>query len=108
MARKLSLGIALIWVLWVPTISRAQAAPTPSLTTTTTTTAAPTTTAVSTVPSTTVGVPPIPDPALRFLTAGVNGQAGPSSNFTPVPVNPNAVSPSCAFEDALDACAVQW
>ena len=108
MARKLSLGIALIWVLWVPAISRAQAAPVPSTTTTTTTTATPATTASSTAPSTTVGVPPIPDPALQNLTAGVKAQASSSSRFTPVPVNPNAVSPSCAFEDALDGCAVQW
>ncbi len=104
MIRRAVLGIAVIWVLGAPALSWAQAAPAPAPAAGTTTA----TTATTTVPSTTVGTPTIPNPSLQFLTAPVNGQANTSSKYRPTTANPNALTPSCAFEDALNECAVQW
>jgi len=79
--------------LWVPSISRAETAPGPG------TSPAPTTTPAST---STVR------PAGQILSSPVNAQASPSSQFIPVPLDPDAFAPPCAFEGALDACAVPW
>ncbi len=104
MARGMVLGMAVILALATPGLSWAQAAPTPAAPPTTATT--PTTPATTT--TTPVGVVTVPNLAAPVLSAPVNANVSPSAKFSPVTVDPNALAPSCALEEALDACGVQW
>ena len=67
----------------------------------------PTATTITTTPvngnATTVTFSSAPPPALS-----VPPTRSPQAQFTPTPVNPNMVPPTCAFQDAFDVCAVEW
>ncbi len=78
---------------------------TPTVTTTFTT--APTTTTITTLPqggtSTTVTLSTGPPPA-----QAVPLTRSPFAGFTPTPVNPTGGAPTCAFQDPLDVCGVEY
>ena len=121
--------LPVLLVLLLPAVARAQAT-TPTITASSTVVTTPqtgvSTTTTVTTPTLSTAINRTPT-AMTITTTPSNGTAltvtfssapppalsvpstrSPQAQFTPTPINPTMAPPTCAFQDAFDACAVEW